>query len=179
MPSVQAFSNAIYKTEAWKVADRSAAKDLVSQLLGLQQSIKHPMVSAKHLGIDVQVISIDLNYLKSEKVKFSGVFINPKILREKAPLVSQLEDDPSIPGLSVSIERPKQIEVSFLNEELNEQKVSFSDLAARWIMHGVDQLNGVSIVDKLNKHRQRSIKAHLKRISERKIETNYKLEYDS
>ncbi len=178
MPSVRAFTNPIYKTEAQKVADPSAVKALVAQLRELQLFVKHPMVSAKNLGIDVQVFSIDLNYLKNEKSQFSGVFINPNILTEKAPLISQLEDNPSMPGLSVSIERPKQIEISFLDEEFNEQTASFSDLAARWILHGVDQLNGISIVDKLNKHRQRSIKGHLRRVTERKVETNYKLVYN-
>jgi peptide deformylase len=90
-----------------------------------------------------------------------------------------LEDDVSIPRLTVSIERPKQIEVSFLDEELTQQTAVFSDLAARWILHGIDQVNGVSIIDKLNKYRQRSVKTHLKRLAERMIDTNYKLEYDS
>jgi hypothetical protein len=34
------------------------------------------------------------------------------------------------------------------------------------------------MIDKLNKHRKRSVKGHLKRISERKVESNYELVYD-
>ena len=107
------------------------------------------------------------------------VILNPTLISTTAPLVSGLEDDLSLPRLEVSVERPKQICVSFLDENLTQQTAVFSDLGARWILHGMDQLNGISIIDKLNLHRQQSVKAHLKRIVERKIEPAYKLEYDS
>ena len=149
------------------------------QLQEVQKKIKHPFVSSKHIGLNLQLFVIDLNFAKEESSSFKRAFINPELKSTKAPLVSGLEDDPSIPRLSVSIERPKQIEISFLDENLTEQTEVFSDLAARWILHGIDQVNGISIIDKLNKHRQRSVKSQLKRISEQKIETNYKLEYDS
>lgn len=178
MQSVQAFSNAIYKSEAQPIGDASRVSELVSELLELQLKLKHPLVSAKHLGIDVQAFVVNLNYLKKEKTEFLGVFINPKIISNKAPLVSELEDDLSLPKLSVSIERPKEIEISFLDEHFKEKTAVFSDLAARWILHGIDQLNGISIVDRINKHRQRSVKGHLKKIVEGKIEANYRLAYD-
>lgn len=135
------------------------------------------MVTAKHLNLNLAIFSVDLSYAKHSESEIARVFINPEIKATKAPLVSGLEDDLSIPRLIVSIERPKQIEVSFLDEQLNEKTAVFSDLAARWIQHGIDQLNGVSIVDRLNTHRKRSVKGHLKRVIERKIETNYKLDY--
>jgi len=176
---IQAFGNSIYKTEAQPVGTGVAAQELIAKLQEVQKQTKHPFVSAKHLGLNLQMFVIDLNFSKFEATDFKEVFINPKLISTKAPLVSQLEDDLSLPRLTVSIDRPKQIEVSFLDEKLTEQTATFSDLAARWILHGIDQLNGISIIDKLNKHRQRSVKAHLNRIAEQKIESNYKLEYES
>lgn len=175
---IQAFGNEIYKSVGQKLGDKSQASELITQLQEVQKKVKHPIVSAKHLGLNLQVFVVDLNFAKHEATDFRQVFINPELISSKAPLVSMLEDDASIPRLTVSIERPKQIEISFLDEDLTPQTVAFSDLAARWIMHGIDQINGISIIDKLNKHRQRSVKAHLKRIAERKIETNYLLEWD-
>ena len=153
--------------------------ELIAQLQEVQKKVKHPLISAKHLGLNLQVFVVDLNYVKNEGADFKLVIINPELKSTKAPLVSGLEDDVSIPSLTVSIERPKQIEVSFLNEQFEEQTETFSDLTARWIMHGLDQINGITIIDKLNKYRQRSVKSHLKRLAEQKIETNYKLEYDN
>lgn len=175
---IRAYGNEIYRSEGQKLGDKAQASELVLELREVQKKVKHPLVSAKHLGLNLQVFMVDLNFAKHERIDFKQVFINPELVSSKAPLVSGLEDDISIPRLSVSIERPKQIEVSFLDEELTPQTEVFSDLAARWIMHGINLVNGVSIIDKLNKYRQRSVKGHLKRLSERKIETNYKLEYE-
>ena len=176
---IQAFGNEIYKSVGRQLGDKSQAAELIAQLQEVQKKVKHPLISAKHLGLNLQVFVVDLNYVKNEGADFKLVIINPELKSTKAPLVSGLEDDVSIPRLTVSIERPKQIEISFLDEELTQQTAVFSDLTARWIMHGLDQINGITIIDKLNKYRQRSVKAHLKRLAEQRIETNYKLEYDN
>ena len=175
---IQAFGNSIYKTEAQPVGASASVQELIAKLQEAQKQTKHPFVSTKHLGLNLQVFIIDLNYSKFEASDFKQVFMNPKLISTKAPLVSGLEDDLSLPRLTVSIDRPKQIEISFLDENLTDQTATFSDLAARWILHGLDQMNGISIIDKLNKHRQRSLKAHLNRLAEKKVETNYKLEYE-
>jgi len=174
---IQAYGNDIYKSVGQKLGSNSQAAELIAQLQEVQKKVKHPFVSAKHLGLNLQVFVVDLNFANHETVDFQQVFINPELSSSKAPLVSMLEDDVSIPRLTVSIERPKEIEISFLDEDLTQQTAVFSDLAARWILNGIDQINGISIIDKLNKYRQRSIKSQLKRIAERKIETNYKLIY--
>jgi peptide deformylase len=176
---IQAHGSSIYRSKAENVGATDGLKELISRLKEVQRELKHPLVSAKHLGLNLSLFSVDLNYANRDKEDFATIFINGKVVSTQAPLVSGLEDDLSIPRLSVSIERPKQIEVSFLDEEFKEQTTVFSDLAARWIHHGIDQLNGISIVDRLNTHRKQSVKGHLRRISEQKIETNYKLQYDN
>ena len=176
---IQAHGSEIYRSKAEKVGSNANVTDLISQLREVQAKLKHPLVSAKHLNLNLAVFAIDLKHANRYDSSFSGVFVNPEISSTYAPLVSSLEDDLSLPRLAVSIERPKQIEVSFLDEQLKEQKATFSDLEARWIQHGVDQLNGVSIIDRLNTYRKRSVKGHLKRLEEQKIETNYKLLYDN
>lgn len=176
---IQAHGNNIYKSQAQQIGESSSVAELIARLKEVQQQMKHPLVSAKHLGLNLAVFLIDLNFVKRDAEDLKAIFINPEIVATKAPLVSGLEDDLSLPRLAVSIERPKQIEVSFLDEEMKERQAMFSDLAARWIEHGMDQLNGISIIDKVNPHRQRSLKGHLKRIAEHKIETNYELEYDN
>lgn len=159
------------------MGDKGQAAELIVQLQEVQKNVKHPLISAKHLGLNLSVFAIDLNFSR-QPIDLKLTLINPQLVSTKAPLVSMLEDDLSIPGLAVSIERPKEIEVSYFDEDWEFQTKVFSDLSARWIMHGLDQINGLSMIDKLNKHRKRSVKMHLKKISERKIEPNYKLEYE-
>lgn len=179
MAKVQAFGNAIYGSVALPIGDASQTAELVKELQGLQKQLGCPLVSAKHLGLNVQALVINLNYARPKAEDFKLILINPKLISSKAPLVSGLEEDISLPRLTVSIERPKQIEFSFFDRNLTEQTAVFSDLAARLVQQGIDQLNGITLIDRLNSHRQRSVKAHLKRIEERKIETNYQLEYDT
>lgn len=176
---IQVYGSTIYRSKAEKVGSNGNVTELISRLREVQGNLRHPLVSAKHLNLNLAVFSVDLGFAKRADDDFKGVFINPEILTTNAPLVSGLEDDLNLPRLAVSIERPKQIEVSFLNEQLKEQTTTFSDLSARWIQHGIDQLNGESIIDRLNTHRKRSVKGHLKRLEEQKIETNYKLQYDN
>ena len=176
---IQAHGSAVYRSKAEKVGSNANVTDLISQLREVQGKLKHPLVSAKHLNMNLAIFFVHLGFAKRAEDDFKGVFINPEIITTNAPLVSGLEDDLSLPRLAVSIERPKQIEVSFLDEKLKEQKATFSDLSARWIQHGIDQLNGESIIDRLNTHRKRSVKGHLRRLEEQKIETNYKLQYNN
>ncbi len=176
---IQSFGNSIYGSQAQAVGNAARAKELVAQLREVQKKLRHPLVSAKHIGLNVQAFIVNLHFANHEASNVELVILNPTLISTTAPLVSGLEDDLSLPRLEVSIERPKQIEVQFLDGNLTERTVAFSDLAARWILHGIEQLNGVSIIDKLNLHRQRSVQAHLNRIAERKIEPAYKLEYDS
>lgn len=176
---IYAFGSGIYQGQAQLIGDGAQANELVKKLIEVQKITKHPIVTAKHVGLNLSLFVVDLKFLNQADETFNGVFVNAKLISTFAPLVSGLEDDLSIPRLSVSIDRPKQIEVSFLDENLTEHTATFSDLVARWILHGIDQVNGISIIDKLNKHRQRSVKGHLKRLEEHKIETNYKLEYDN
>lgn len=174
---INAFGNGIYNGVAQRVGAGQQATELIKQLQATQLDVQHPLVTSKHIGLNLSAFVLNLNFLKSGSENVQLVMLNPEVISTKAPLVSGLEDDVAIPGLSVSIERPKQITVKFLDENFEEQTQEFSDQTARWIMHGIDLLNGITTIDRLNNHRQRSVKGHLKRIAERKIETKYKLEY--
>lgn len=175
---INAFGNGIYKGVAQRVGAGQQATELIKQLQETQQSVQHPLVTAKHIGLNLSAFVLNLNFLKSGSENVQLVMLNPEVISTKAPLVSGLEDDVAIPGLSVSIERPKQITVKFIDEDFEEQTQEFSDQTARWILHGIDLLNGITIIDRLNSHRQRSVKGHLKRIAEKRIETKYELNYN-
>jgi peptide deformylase len=179
MNGIQAFGNAIYSTVALRVGKGEDAKQLVTVLQAMQHELKCPVLTAKHLGFDLQMFVCDLNFAADNKEDFRAVFINPELVDSFAPLVAHLEEDISLPRLSVSIERPRSVKVKYLNEQFKEVTAVLTDGAARAVQQGIDVLNGIGIVDRLNAHRQRSVKGHIKRITERKIETDYQLEYDS
>lgn len=175
---INAFGNGIYNGVAQRVGAGQQSMELIKQLQETQQDVQHPLVTAKHIGLNLSAFALNLNFLRSGSENVQLVMLNPEVISTKAPLVSGLEDDVAIPGLSVSIERPKQIMVKFLDESFEEQTQEFSDQTARWIMHGIDLLNGITIIDRLNSHRQRSVKGHLKKIAEKRIQTKYELNYN-
>jgi len=179
MAGILAYGNSIYTTVAHRIGNTAETKPLVDALLGVQAELKCPVLSAKHIGFDLQVFVVDLNHLTIAKEDFKGVFVNPELLETFAPLMAQLEEDVCIPKLAVSVDRPKSVKVKLFNERFEEQTLVFNEAPARYIQQGIDLLQGTTIMERLNPHRQRSVKGHLKRISEKKIETNYQLEYEN
>jgi len=159
---IEAYGNAIHVCPALHIGDPARTAELVLQLKDVQRELKHPLVSAKHIGLNVQTFVIDLRHLGREPLDFDGAFINPEVLSFSVPLVSRFESDLSLPGLAVSIERPRQIKVTFSDEQMNVRTAVFSDLAAQWVQHGVDHLNGITMIDRINRYRQHSLKRYLR-----------------
>ena len=174
---ILAYGNDIYSIEANEVGSSANVSEVLTKLFAVQKVVKSPVLTAKHFGLNLNVMSVNLSHLK-ENIPFELVLINATIISSKAPLVSGLEYDAAIPKLAVSIERPKSIQVEFLDAEFEPQIRSFTDQQARWISNGIDLLAGKTIVKQINQHRQRSVKTHLKRISEGKVEANYNLILD-
>lgn len=171
---ILAHGNDIYLGQAGNVGSSVNVSDVIAELIEAQKVVKSPVLTAKHIGLNLSVMSVNLNYLK-EKIPFELVLVNASVINSKAPLVSGLEYDAAIPKLAVSIARPKTVQVEFLDEELKPQRHWFSDQQARWISNGIDLLNGKTIISQVNQFRQRSVKTHLRRVSEGKVEAHYNL----
>jgi peptide deformylase len=79
----------------------------------------------------------------------SWACINPEILETSADLVYEAEGCLSFPGLSVSIDRPKWVEVEYYNENGGQVQMRFDGLTARCFQHELDHMNGVRMIDKV------------------------------
>jgi peptide deformylase len=55
----------------------------------------------------------------------------------------------SFPGLSVSIDRPKWVEVEYYNENGGQVQMRFDGLTARCFQHELDHMNGIRMIDKV------------------------------
>jgi len=141
--------------------------DLVEALREAQTAVRQPCVAAKHVGVNVRVISIDTrfdsNAFGAERTAL--ILVNPEVLALTNPLIAGLESDPSIPDYQGSVERHSAVTVKFSDEHFTEKEATFTDATARWVLHGIELLDGRLFIDNLNEHRKRSIKGHLKRIA--------------
>ena len=75
--------------------------------------------------------------------------INPKIIASSDDIVKDKEGCLSFPGLSVTIDRPKWIEVEYYNENGGQVQMRFDGLTARCFQHELDHMNGVRMIDKV------------------------------
>lgn len=176
--TVLAHGSALYGTVAAPVGTGAPVSELIGRLERVQKNCAHPLIAAKHIGLDLQVFIIDHHFQHREATAEKLVVLNPELVGERAPLVSLLESDVSLPGLSVSIDRPRVINVRYRDEVFAEQEVSLDGWSARWMQRGIDLLNGRTILDRMNRHRKRSIKGHLHRIADGKYKTDYELKHE-
>lgn len=140
--------------------------DLVEQMRAGQQHFRQPCIAAKHVGVNVRVLLINTSFDRNRggSEPFIAIMVNPEITEWHNPLVAGLESDPAIPGYQGSVERHRAVRVHWLDEQFREHDQMLTDLAARWVLHGVEVLNGKLFIDNLNPHRLRSIRSHLKRL---------------
>jgi peptide deformylase len=160
----------IYSTKAIAVGKNVPIDDLVKTMQALQLKQRHPCIAAKHVGVNVRILSIQSKYDKYETGQtLAQILVNPEIVTLINPLTPALESDLCVPNYEGSIERHSAVEVSFLDEKMHPQSKIFTESAARWVLHGIELLEGETFIDRLNLHRQRSIKSHLKRITTKDV----------
>jgi peptide deformylase len=75
--------------------------------------------------------------------------INPKIIASSDDIEKDREGCLSFPGLSVSIDRPKWVEVEYYNENGGQVQMRFDGLTARCFQHELDHMNGIRMIDKV------------------------------
>lgn len=150
------------------VGQKVPLSDLLHQMRAAQQLLKQPCIVAKHVGVNVQVMLINTAFDRNRSTTESvmAVLVNPVVISLRNPVVAGLESDPSIPDYQGSVERHCAVEVEFQDEKFNQRKQLFTDLGARWVLHGIELLEGRFFIDNLNSHRQQSIKAHINRIGD-------------
>jgi len=99
-------------------------------------------LSANHIGINLQLIVIAVS---------DPIFmVNPRIVDHSSMKYIGEEGSISFPGITVPIERYNSITVEYLNYFGEIQTVKYSDLIAICIQHEIDQMNGITILDRLS-----------------------------
>lgn len=92
------------------------------------------------------------------------VMINPKLTKPSKETETMLEGCMSVPGLRVSVERPKHVHVRYQNLKGEWIEEHVSDYRARKIMHENDHLNGVLHIDRTTKRERQQIEPLLLKI---------------
>ena len=105
-------------------------------------------LAAPQVGIMKRIVVIDIK----EKDKSNPItFINPKIVKKSKETFVNEEGCLSIPDFFANVERYKEVEVQWLNENGDLKSANYNGLMSICIQHEIDHLNGVLFIDHISK----------------------------
>jgi peptide deformylase len=91
------------------------------------------------------------------------VLVNPEVLATEG---SQRNNEGclSFPDINALISRPNQVTVTFLALDASRQTLTVQGLLARALMHEIDHLNGVLLVDRMSQVQKLAVAGKLRRL---------------
>ena len=168
---------------------RKEAKDIDSSYPNLEELIDNMFetmynaegvgLAAPQVGLDDRIFVIDLSPLADEEnpeyKDLKKVFINAHIISRSGDIASLEEGCLSIPGINESVPREDEIEIEYLDENLESHKETFTGFTARVIQHEYDHIDGIMFIDRISAIRKRLIKAKLTNMSKGKVSCHYRV----
>lgn len=95
-------------------------------------------LAAPQIGIGLRLAVVDASAERGQAVRIA----NPEILNASVKLRAHEEASPNLPGVSATIERPRAVEIQFVNEKGDLETRDFVGLWATSVQHQIDHLNG-------------------------------------
>lgn len=109
-------------------------------------------LAAPQIGILQRIVVTDCSdeNEKSSLVEAKSnpkIFINPHILEKTDKITSYDEGCLSLPSVEIAVKRENSVLIQYQDLEGRAHNETFSGMQARCLMHEIDHLNGVLIVD--------------------------------
>jgi peptide deformylase len=129
-------------------------RDLIQDMLDTMNELGGIGIAAPQIGINKKVTILLADPEAPEPEEESPeqallIIVNPKISVLDESLQGFWEGCLSVPGLRGYVERPRQIQVDYLDENGDEQSLIASDFLATVFQHEIDHLFGALYVDKV------------------------------
>ncbi len=119
-------------------------QELIQDMLETMHKLNGVGLAAVQVGVLKRIVVIDIY----EEGVEPYILINPEIIKTKGEQTVE-EGCLSFPNKFAKIVRPKEVEVTALNEKGEKIKIKAKDLLAQAICHEVDHLNGEVFIDKI------------------------------
>ncbi|HHD82645.1 peptide deformylase [candidate division WOR-3 bacterium] len=101
-------------------------------------------LAAPQIGIKERIITLDVG----DGLLF---MINPIIVEKSKEEETDEEGCLSVPGTYLDIIRSKSVTVEYYDEKLKKRSKKLKELAARAVQHEIDHLNGIIILDRVDR----------------------------
>ena len=130
-------------------------------------------LAGPQIGLLKKIILIDAQTIaREDKLPIPSTryikLINPEIISVSKELCKKEEGCLSVPTIYYEVERPKQITISYTDEEGRRTELEADGLLARCIEHEMDHLNGILFIDYLSPLKKRLISKKLQKLKIRK-----------
>lgn len=146
--------NKILRTQAEPVDKITPEiRELIRKMKKIMKASNGVGLAAPQIGIQKQIFVAELLYEGEENGIFYAV-INPKITNISKEKEKLEEGCLSLPKLYGEVERPKKIQIEYLDEMGKKKRLKASGLLARIFQHEIDHLNGGLFVDKVKEIKQ-------------------------
>ncbi len=139
-------------------------RKLMDDMLETMYAAKGIGLAAIQVGFPKRIIVMDLS--KDHENKNPMYFVNPIILNKATEQSIYEEGCLSVPDQFAEIERPKKIEIEYLDYHGEKKLLKAEGLLATCIQHEMDHLEGILFIDYLSKLKKSMI---IKKLSKQKI----------
>ncbi|MCA9546050.1 MAG: peptide deformylase [Myxococcales bacterium] len=122
-------------------------------------------LAATQVGRDARLLILDPYALEGDdgRGKPNLVIINPEVVWESEGRTTGEEGCLSFPGVFIQVSRPDKVRIRALDAHGAPYEIEGEGLGARAILHEIDHLNGVVMIDHVsNLQRRRALKKHEK-----------------
>lgn len=163
---VLAFPNPFLRKRAEPVTE--FGEDLKRVVADMEET----MLDRDGLGLAATQVGLDMRLLILDPYAFEGddgrgkpnvVIINPEIVWESEETIVGEEGCLSFPGVFIQVERPEKVTIRAFDAAGEPFEIQGEGLGARAILHEIDHLNGVVMIDHVSHFaKRRALKKHQK-----------------
>lgn len=145
-------------------------EDFDDRLAQIVADMEETMADQDGIGLAATQVGIDLRLLILAPYAFEGeegrgkpnvVIINPEVVWESDETVLGEEGCLSFPGVFIQVERPQKVRIRARKADGETFEIQGQGLGARAILHEIDHLEGVVMIDHVSHlTRKRALKKH-------------------
>ncbi|MCA9539387.1 MAG: peptide deformylase [Myxococcales bacterium] len=140
------------------------------RLRGLVADMEETMAERDGIGLAATQVGLDLRLLILSRYAFEGeegrdkpnlVVINPEVVWESDEKMVGEEGCLSFPGVFIQVERPRKVRIRAYDAAGEVYEIEGEGLGSRAILHEIDHLEGVVMIDRVSHlTRRRALKKH-------------------
>ncbi|MBX3007771.1 MAG: peptide deformylase [Melioribacteraceae bacterium] len=171
---ITVFGDKILRQKAKKVM--AVDDDIIVKIKNMFDSMRNASgigLAANQVGYNESIFVVDLKGCEGYEKFKPIVMINPVVVEESDEKIVMEEGCLSLPSIRAEVNRPKIIQIKYLDTDENEQLIEADELFARVILHEYDHLLGKMIPDRVEESLRESLKGDLIKIQNREVETDY------